>query len=102
MKTIPGLMPRAAESNILQWRASQIGVDPKGKDPLISATKLSRAGEHATPVDPDREFKRFAVFQRNAFRGELRASIEGEGWRRGKIFRDAVGAYPSGKHPAVI
>ena len=97
MKTIPGLMPGPVESDILQRRASQIGVDPKGKDPLVGPAKLARAGEHAAPIDPDREFERFAIFQREAFRGQLRASVEGEGRRRGKIFRDAVGAYSLGE-----
>src|SRR5471030_1878859 len=98
MKTIPGLMPGSVESDIVQRRTSQIGVNPKGKDPLVGSAKLPRAGEHPTPIDPDREFERFAVFQGNAFRGQFRTSVERERWRRRKIFRDAMGAYPSRKH----
>src|SRR5450432_901228 len=102
MKTIPGLMSCTAESDIFQRRTSQVSVDPKGKDPLFGATKLSRAGEHAAPVDPDREFEGFTVFKRDAFRGQLRASVEGKRWRRWKILRDAVGACPAGKQTIVI
>ena len=102
MKAIPGLMPGAVEPDILQRRAPEIGIDPKGKDPLVGPAKLARAGEDAASIDPDGEFECLAVFQRKAFRGQLRASVKGEGRRCGEIFRYAVRAYPVGQEAALI
>ena len=102
MKAIPRLMPGAVESDILQRRASQIGVDPKGEDPLVGPAKLARTGEDAAPVDPDGEFECFAVFQRQAFRSQFRASVKGEGRRRGEILGDAMRANPFGQPAALI
>src|ERR1044072_4694085 len=102
MKAIPGLMPGPIESDVLQRRASQIAVDPEGKDSLVDATKLARAGEHAASIYPDRELEGFAVLQRDPFRGELRASVERERRCRRKVFRYAAGAYAWRKSNAVI
>ena len=69
VQAVTDLEPVPAEPNVPQRAASEVAVDPVGKDPLVGATELPRASEHAAPIDPNREAEGLAVLQCQSFTG---------------------------------
>src|SRR5205085_8509899 len=87
-------MAGAIEADILERRTPQIGVDPEREDSLRGMPELTSPCEHAATVDPDGEPKRLAIFQSEAFGGELRTSIKRNRRCRGKALGDALHRQP--------
>src|SRR5437870_11311536 len=90
MKTIAHLITVSRKSRIGKGPPTQVGIEPIGKNPLVWPAELTRPGQKATAVDPNRQPESLGVLQRQVLRSQLRATVERKRWISDEIFRNTV------------
>src|ERR1041385_3818613 len=93
MKHIARLIAVSAEPDVFQRTLPQPRVDPETHNALIRAAELSRAGQHAAAIDPNRKPKRRRVFEREDFRGDLARAVKRDRRRGGKFLAHTLSRY---------
>ena len=53
MEAISHLVTKAAEADVVEGTAAEVGIEPIGEDALIGAAELAGTGEHAAAVYKD-------------------------------------------------
>ena len=92
VEAVADLVAVAAEADIFERAAAQVGVEPVGEDALVGAAELAGTGEDPAAVHEDGKAEGFAVFEGEGFAGEFGGTVKGDGGGGGECLVDAGGA----------
>ena len=87
VEAITNLMSRAFKTDVFEGGLSGPAMDPVAEDSLVGFAKLPSPSHDPAAVDPHGEAEGCPVLQGQLLAGQLARPVEGNGCRRGKIFR---------------